>query len=512
VKGGLLLSNVVLDNLYTIPVTFPGMSTPPAGANEKFTGALVYHEGGNGIPAGIYVWNGENWSPATENCTAPALTLTVPLFIKKDATVAFSVASDASARCAEGETYEWFKTDVDGSTYSDPSFGSGAGASTFFADEGDYKVKLSATTPDSPVTIEEDKAITVTADGGPAPNMLTYTYGIVGETCLDVKKTGQDKTAIYADRKDGFPGNNYTKTYKFHHGNSYSDLVLALDDPDHLVAGITSPPFSVDTGSGEKEFTVTFRSNVKDLVPASGNSMTVKLYASYKPQDGPDTKYAYLEIRVEDGTCICPAKISDTQWLNFMCHNLGGQDIISSSQLITREHHGDWYRFGAKQASMKNIATNDTRNNGTWDNANYDSSSTNWPDNPDANTGNPCPAGWRLPDIAELAAVVNRNANNSAISEINPLTNVPATTWTYNSDAELFSHLKKSGDYLYLPAAGLRNSSNGALVTPGSYGYYGSSTGSGTSYGWYMSFDSGSPGVSTTYRSFGFSVRCVQAE
>jgi hypothetical protein len=366
-KGGLLLSNVELDNLYTIPYNntnlFPGVDASnynETGVKTGFAGALVYHTGTSTIPAGVYLWNGTNWSPATENCTAPALTLTAPLFIKKDATVAFSVASDASARCTEGETYAWFKTDVGGSTYSDPSFGTAASVTTSFTSVGNYKVKAAVTSPYSSIPVEKEVDVTVTADGGPSSSMLTYTYGIVGETCLDVKKTGQDKGAIYADRKDGFPGNNYTKTYKFVHSNNYSDLALFLDDPDRLVAGITYPPAAVTSGSGEKEFTVTFKSNVKDLVPASGNFLTVKLYASYKPQEDPGvTKYAYLEIRVEDGTCICPAKKSNTEWLNYMCHNLGGLDIISPSQLITREHHGDWYRFGAKNASMKNTPAND---------------------------------------------------------------------------------------------------------------------------------------------------------
>jgi hypothetical protein len=120
-KGGLLLSNVVLDNRYTIPATFPGMSIPPADVKEKFTGAVIYHTGTANIPAGIYVWNGTNWTPLTENCTAPALTLTAPPFVRKDASVAFSVASDASARCAEGETYNWYVSGDKGGA-DDPLF------------------------------------------------------------------------------------------------------------------------------------------------------------------------------------------------------------------------------------------------------------------------------------------------------------------------------------------------------------------------------------------------------
>jgi hypothetical protein len=170
-----------------------------------------------------------------------------------------------------------------------------------------------------------------------------------------------------------------------------------MDDPTvNIVAGITSPPASVSIGAGEQTITVTFKSNVKDMVPSNGDSLTVKLYASYKPAETPDvTKYAYLEIRVEDGTCICPVKKSATEWLNFMCHNLGGLDIISSSQLITRAYHGDWYRYGASQVSMRNTPDNDEST--AWDNATYQSDYSNW-------TNDPYPAGWQLPTFTELVS------------------------------------------------------------------------------------------------------------
>jgi uncharacterized protein (TIGR02145 family) len=245
---------------------------------------------------------------------------------------------------------------------------------------------------------------------------------------------------------------------------------------------------------------------VKDSVPANGDSLTVRLYASYK-DNNKDTKYAYLEIRVEDGTCICPAKISDTQWLNFMCHNLGALDIISPSQLITREHHGDWYRFGAKQTSMKNTSAHDADN--SWDNPNYYTLSGNWPAD-----SIPCPAGWRLPDIDELSAVINKNMNNANISKINPLSDVP-DPWKPFSGNQTFSNLKKSGDYLYLPTAGSRYRTSYDLRDRGIYGFYwSSSTGSSSGFGYNIEVTS-TPNtlrVNHINRDFGYSVRCVEAE
>jgi uncharacterized protein (TIGR02145 family) len=156
---------------------------------------------------------------------------------------------------------------------------------------------------------------------------------------------------------------------------------------------------------------------------------------------------------------------------------------------------------------MKNTSANDTRIN-SWDNPDYYTSSGDWPAN-----SVPCPAGWRLPDIDELAAVVNMNRNNGNITEINILSNVPASWVAYKTDQSVFSNLKKSGDYLYLPAASLREYSDRSLRNRGYCGvYWSSSSGSNSSLGLYMSLYSESQHTDNHYRGAGFSVRCVQAE
>jgi uncharacterized protein (TIGR02145 family) len=490
------------------------MTPPPADladAKKKFTGAMVYHKGGNDIPVGIYVWNGTNWTSMEENCKSPALTLSAPLFIRQGAPAAFSVSSDASPRCAAGETYEWFKSDVNSNTYSSSSFGSGAGASTSFTATGTYQVKVVATSPYAAL-IEEERSVSVTADGGPDPAMLSTAYGIVGETCLDVKRSYQEKTQeVFDDRIYAFES-GFAKTYKFVHDGSYSELSLSLDDPDQIVHSISLPPADA-SGDTPEPFTVTFKSNVKDLVPDNGDSLTVRLYASYK-DNNKDTRYAYLEIRVEDGTCICPAKISDTQWLNFMCHNLGGLDIISPSQLITYEHHGDWYRFGAKKPSLVNTGTNNGSQD--WTYGSYgaippyyaqetgyaqDNSNWNWPDVLDDDIGNPCPAGWRLPTEPEWSGAYGRNTQAY----------VPDPWITSQDNLSVFSNLKKLGDDLMLPIAGQRNYTyNGLLSARGTSGYYWSSTGYNENNSRYVSFSSVNSSIITSVRRIGLSVRCTE--
>jgi uncharacterized protein (TIGR02145 family) len=327
--------------------------------------------------------------------------------------------------------------------------------------------------------------------------LLDGVYGIVGPVCLDAKgdKPSTQSVAAYNARVDAFASPaDYAKTYRFIHNDAYSNLNLMLLDPAGLVESMTSPAPDGTDADKEEPFTLTFKSNIKTRVSFNGDSLTVKLIATYTNNNS-FFKVAYLEIRVEDGTCVCPAKIkaSPETWLNFMCHNLGGLDIISSSQLITREYQGDWYRFGAKNASMKNIPDNDGRS-GSWDNPNYYIPPGNWPAD-----SVPCPAGWRVPTHPEWVNVCDNNT----------FTNVPAT-WISTGN-QIFGNLKKSGDYLYLPAIGIRNSDDGSLQNHGIYGNYRSSTGS-TTFAWALGFGTGTPSMTTSGRGTGMSVRCVQAE
>jgi uncharacterized protein (TIGR02145 family) len=193
-----------------------------------------------------------------------------------------------------------------------------------------------------------------------------------------------------------------------------------------------------------------------------------------------------------------------------MCHNLGGLDIISPSQLITYKHQGDWYRFGTKAPSLVNDGTNNVLNwieSGNSAFPPYYSSDAgypnagNWPDDLNADIGNPCPAGWKLPTNDEWKAVIT---NNTA-------TNVPAS-WV-SASALTFSNLKKLGNELMLPAAGGRTSAATA-EGQGNSGRYYSSTNYKSNYAWYMRFnnDANLYTSNVAYRSSPLSVRCIAAE
>jgi uncharacterized protein (TIGR02145 family) len=500
-KGGLVLSNVSLDNLYTIPYNgtdFPGLNASNYNTEKsKFAGAIVYNI--NPVwGAGAYVWNGENWSPVGEDCralTSVSLTASDP-FPKTGDPVTFTASGNAGGYCSGEITYTW---SASGPNAPDLSPFTGSTVTTSFPSTNVYVVTVMAKNNYMSGFVTETLTVS-------DPAMLNYTYGFLGSTCLDVKKTNdwRQNTDIYNARVDAFPGNVFTKTYTFVHSDTYSNLSLSVLDPAGLVDNVTSLSSS-GSGNASESFTVTFKSDIRERFTVNGaDSSTVKLVANYQDVDGMD-KIAYLEIRAKDGYCVCQAKTSLFTYLNFLCHNQGAEyDIISSAQFIDRSHHGDWYRFGAPTASMRNTEANDININ--WDVSYYQDDSYDW-------SVNPCPAGWRLPGNTDWSNLVSYYTNNNSETSFIP------NPWTaYNSDQSVFNNVMKFGG-LYLPAAGARGPASddaNQLQDRGNYGYYWSSSDfSGypiTSGGRCLQISKLSNASTTLGRFFGLSVRCVAAE
>ena len=106
----------------------------------------------------------------------------------------------------------------------------------------------------------------------------------------------------------------------------------------------------------------------------------------------------------------------------------------------------------------------------------------------------PCPAGWRVPTMAEWVAI---GADNSSSGK------------SYSNNILKISAANSL--QLLLPAAGCRNGNVGSSNLQGSNGYYwSSSVPSGNTIARNVTFASATFYQGTDYRAFGYSVRCLQ--
>jgi uncharacterized protein (TIGR02145 family) len=180
----------------------------------------------------------------------------------------------------------------------------------------------------------------------------------------------------------------------------------------------------------------------------------------------------------------------------FLDHNLGA-DTSLDAHIPVSGLNGDYYQWGknAPDADVDNlIGSTWGDQGGTRDNGNWTASSKG--------TQDPCPTGSRVPSQIEWA---NVNANNIAFRTGSP--------WSAG-DAEFSNALHYGPDastkLLTLPAAGNRNTTNGALANRDIFGYYWSSTEQGGGNGYNLHFNNSAIGPANSHdRLHGFSVRCI---
>jgi len=174
--------------------------------------------------------------------------------------------------------------------------------------------------------------------------------------------------------------------------------------------------------------------------------------------------------------------------------NLGATQVATSS--TDANSYGHLYQWGRgtdghqirTSGTTTTLSSSDTPGHGNFilaPNSPYDWRS---PQNTNlwqgvSGVNNPCPAGYRLPTEAEW--------------------NAELLSWSTNNAAGAFASPLK------LPVAGSRYFSSGSLFDVGTYGYYWSSTVSST-FSRNLVFGSGNASMSSLYRAFGYSVRCLK--
>ncbi len=113
--GGMLLPNVIIDDLRYIPefmTEFAGKSPVERDVVPSLAGSMAYHVGGgnSNLPAGVYVWDGDNWMKpeCCPVCIGPTRAYIYPgpeLYLTSASIVNFSAGHNGSA---EGTTYSWY--------------------------------------------------------------------------------------------------------------------------------------------------------------------------------------------------------------------------------------------------------------------------------------------------------------------------------------------------------------------------------------------------------------------
>jgi uncharacterized protein (TIGR02145 family) len=203
----------------------------------------------------------------------------------------------------------------------------------------------------------------------------------------------------------------------------------------------------------------------------------------------------FINIRNGNGliTITTVVDITTTTGKTWMDRNLGATQVATSS--TDAASYGDLYQWGRDSDGHERRTSNTTATTATSAHAGHGDfilsdagREFNWTDFTDEDTlwqsglNDPCPAGYRIPTIAELIAeIVEFNTINAAGA---------------------FLTLK-------ITLAGFRLGTNGAITGVGSdVRYWSSSTGSETAR--FIEIQEGSYGIGAVGRSNGYSVRCIK--
>ena len=248
------------------------------------------------------------------------------------------------------------------------------------------------------------------------------------------------------------------------------------------VTGLTATlsPGGFPEGSGSITYTITG-------TPASAGT------ASFALNIGGQT--CTLDVTVSSPP-VCRAKVTATDFKDFMCYNLGAANTSADPFTPGWEINGGYWQWGRSAEAAAGPTATDPKDGAVsgW-NMTY-AANGDWADG--SKTGNdPCPPGFRVPTKDQWDGVI---ANNT-----------PTNVGTFSNSFTNYGAGKKFGDQLMLPAAGGRYYFNGALGGRGYGGGYWSSSEYGSDYAWYLDLGSSSSSAYTDYahRTFGASVRCV---
>ncbi|HFK5585711.1 TPA: fimbrillin family protein [Elizabethkingia anophelis] len=247
-------------------------------------------------------------------------------------------------------------------------------------------------------------------------------------------------------------------------GSIIATPVFINNDTNGNLAGTFSAKVSLSSGSVEN----ILAKEAFKIVPETKSNLTINLR-----------------------TCGAFLGPGNTQWKDFMCHNLGADqsaDPFTPSAAI----HGAKYQWGRSTAAV--TQAQDQNNNGVitgWDM--LPAPDDAWSDT-SKTINDPCPTGYRVPTQAQWQAIFD----NNPVSYIG--------NWSNSTDN--YSSGVKIGNNLFLPASGIRPNNTNISVVRGSDGYYWS-TGIFNNMSISTRFNNGKMIAPANIRTDGEAIRCI---
>ena len=334
--------------------------------------------------------------------------------------------------------------------------------------------------------------------------LATGSGSLSGKTCFDVAMVndGGDCGTLssrLSQKSDFSQSATNTQTYTFTPTGTVSNVRFVYVNTNGEVINSISGGNSGNNITGAVSASVSYNMNLNSLASGTtrSNALTARIIVIYNDNatnTGSD-KQLVLNVNVKDCSC-CGAYVAPGVWKEFMCQNLGADpsaDPFTPSALI----HGAKYQWGATTGMTGRYYSqaDDQSNSGTISGWN----TTPLPDNTwqgaVKTASDPCPAGYRVPTLAQWQGVISNNTATRTGSWTNSVTN--------------YTTAIKFGTALLLPAAGFRSSTSGALGSRGYGGNYWSSTQNTSPDAYYLYFLSSTAGMDSNSRSYGFSVRCL---
>ena len=248
------------------------------------------------------------------------------------------------------------------------------------------------------------------------------------------------------------------------------------------VTGLTATLSAGNFGSGAGNLSYAITST-----PASGGT------ASFALNIGGQT--CTLDVTVSSPPPVCSAKVTATDYKNFMCYNLGSANTSADPFTPSWEINGGYWQWGRSAQAAEGPTATNPKNGAVSGWNTTDAANGSWADGTTKTANDPCPPGYRVPTKDQWAGVLANNTKTSVGS--------------FTSSATNYGAGQKFGDQLMLPAAGRRLSGNGTLFNRGSNGYYWSTLEYDNQNGWNLYFTSSSASMNSSGRIGGLSVRCV---